>query len=150
MAFWGKWEGMIEYIGARMEASVSLWDLMNGEKAHQVFWNVYLGLSTLYNVYSEKEMNQGYADLVMEPLILQNPNIKFSYIIEIKYIKPVEFEKIKKEEWEIKIQDIIKEAGPQLNRYSRDEKFKNAIGQTQLKKLILVFSGNRLVYHSEI
>lgn len=149
MAFYGKWEGLITYIGERMEASLSLRDLMGSEKAQQVFWNVYLGLSTLYNVYSEKEMNQGYADLVMEPLLSKNPGIKFSYIIEIKYIKPADYEKLEKEGIKEKIAGICKEGEMQLNSYSRDEKFKKIINATTLKKLILIFSGNRLIHHAE-
>lgn len=149
MAFYGKWEGLITYIGERMEASLSLRDLMGSEKAQQVFWNVYLGLSTLYNVYSEKEMNQGYADLVMEPLLSKNPGIKFSYIIEIKYIKPADYEKLEKEGIKEKIAGICKEGEMQLNTYSRDKKFKKIINSTTLKKLILIFSGNRLIHLAE-
>ncbi|MCU0286627.1 MAG: hypothetical protein MUF15_09525 [Acidobacteria bacterium] len=44
----------------------------------------------------------------------------------------------------------MKEAAEkQLSQYCRDEKFQKAIGQTTLKKLILIFSGNRMVYHGE-
>ena len=84
---------MVEYIAGRMEASLSLRDLMSGEKAHQVFWNVYLGLGALYNVYPEKELNQGFADLALVPMLAQYPAIKYSYLVELKYIKPSEIEK---------------------------------------------------------
>jgi hypothetical protein len=147
LAYKGKWQGLIEYISERMQASLSLRDLMTGEKVHQVFWNIYLGLNKLYNVYSERELNQGFTDLLLEPLLAQNPGIKFSYIIEIKYIKPGDYEKEKGEE-ELEILRV--EAGSQLNRYSIDEKFLKVIGQTTLKKLILIFSGNRLISHTEI
>ncbi len=147
MAYKGNWEDLIQFIADCMEASLSLRDLMTGEKAHQVFWNAYLGLSTLYNIYSEKEMNQGYCDLVMAPALEQNPNIKYSYLIELKYFKPSDN---KKEDAVEKIQGLRSEAAAQLNRYSLDEKFKKTIGQTTLKKLILIFSGNRMVHHSEI
>jgi hypothetical protein len=141
----GKWQPFIEYIAGRMEASLGIRDLMTGEKAHQVFWNVYLGLNPLYMVYSEKELSQGFSDLVMIPMTLQFPALKYSYLIELKYIKPADYEK----EGAEKIKALRLEAEGQLNRYSMDEKFKKTIGQTTLKKLILIFSGNRLVYHSE-
>jgi len=146
MAYKGNWEDLIRFIAGCMESSLSLRDLMTGEKAHQVFWNVYLGLGNLYNIYSEKEMNQGFCDLVMVPTLEQNPNIKYSYLIELKYIKPADNEK---EDAAERIQGLRSEAAAQLNQYSLDEKFKKSIGQTTLKKLILIFSGNRLVYHSE-
>ena len=138
---------MIQFIAGCMEASLSLRDLMTGEKVHQVFWNAYLGLSNLYIIYSEKEMNQGFCDLVMVPMLEQNPNIKYSYLIELKYLKPSDAEK---QDASVKIQALRSEAAIQLNRYSVDEKFKKAIGQTTLKRLILIFSGNRMVHHSEI
>jgi hypothetical protein len=147
MAFRGNWQEPVEYIAERMKESLSIRDLMTGEKAHQVFWNVYFGLNTLYSVYSEKEMNQGFADLVLEPILVKSPGIKFSYIIEIKYIKPADYEKENHDET---LQALRQEAETQLNQYSLDEKFKKSIGQTTLKKLVLIFSGNRLVHHSEI
>jgi len=147
MAYKGNWEDLIQFIANCMESSLSLRDLMTGEKAHQVFWNAYLGLSTLYIIYSEKEMKQGFCDLAMVPTLEQNPKIKYSYLIELKYIKPSDYEK---EDAAEKIQTLHSEAAAQLNRYSMDEKFLESIGQTTLKKLILIFSGNRLAHHSEI
>jgi len=145
MAYRGNWRELVEYIAERMTASLSLRDLMSGEKAHQVFWNVYLGLGALYNVYPEKELNQGFADLALVPMLLRYPAIKYSYLVELKYIKPSGDEPVDPQ----KIEALKKEAETQLSRYGRDEKFQKAIGPTTLKKLILVFSGNRMVYHDE-
>ncbi|MCU0288255.1 MAG: ATP-binding protein [Acidobacteria bacterium] len=142
----GKWQPFIEYIAGRMEASLGIRDLMISEKAHQVFWNVYLGLNPLYMVYSEKELNQGFSDLVMVPMTIQYPAIKYTYLLELKYIKPSDFEK---EDAAGMIGSLRLEAEGQLRRYCLDEKFIKSIGQTTLKKLILIFSGNRLVHHSE-
>jgi hypothetical protein len=141
----GKWQPLIEFIAGRMEASLSLRDLMTGEKAHQVFWNVYLGLGALYIVYPEKELNQGFADLALVPMLFQYPAIKFSYLVELKYIKPSENEPPDPQ----KVRELKEEAVNQLNRYSLDEKFQKAIGATTLKKLVLIFCGNRMVYHDE-
>ncbi|MGE5340858.1 MAG: AAA family ATPase [Candidatus Omnitrophota bacterium] len=143
----GKWKPLIEYIAGRMESSLGLRDLMSSEKAHQVFWNAYLGLSQLYHVYSERELNQGFCDLVMEPYLLQFPAIKYSYLIEFKYIKPTDYEK--KDGKEI-LQRLINEAKIQLDQYSLDETFTKAIGKTTLKKITLIFSGNRMVYHDDV
>ena len=146
MAYRGNWQALVEYIAGRMEASLSLRDLMMGEKAHQVFWNVYLGLGALYNVYSETEMNQGFADLTLVPMLLRFPGIKYSYLVELKYIKPSGNEAADP----TKLRELQEEAEAQLNRYSQDEKFQKTIGGTTLKKLVLIFSGNRMVYHNEV
>jgi hypothetical protein len=101
----------------------------------------------LYLVYSEKELEKGYADLVLEPFLVQYPGLKYSDLIEIKTIKPRDK---KKELTPEKIKTIKEEAGRQLDKYSLDEKFRKSIGQTTLKKLVLIFSGNQMVHHSEI
>jgi hypothetical protein len=147
MAFSGKWGPLIAYLVEQMETAVAIRDLITGEKGIQAYLNVYLGLSVLYLVYSEKEMRQGYADLVLEPFLAQYPQLKYSYLIEIKYIKP----QSKKEELTpAKIKKIKEEAEAQLNRYCRDEKFKKAIGHTSLKKLVLIFCGSHLESRSEV
>jgi len=147
MAFRGKWKPLIAYLVEQMETSMGLRDLITGEKAIQAFLNVYLGLSALYLVYSEKELKKGYADLVLEPFLAQYPGLKYSYLIEIKYIKP---QGKKGELTPENLKKIKEEAENQLNKYSMDEKFRKTIGQTTLKKLVLIFSGSRMVHHSEI
>ncbi len=146
MAFSGKWKPLIAYLVEQMEMSMAIRDLITGEKAIQAFLNVYLGLSSLYLVYSEKELKKGYADLVLEPFLAQYPQLKYSYLIEIKYIKP---QGKKNELTPGKIEKIKEEAEYQLNKYSRDEKFQKVIGTTTLKKLVLIFCGNRLVSKDE-
>ncbi len=122
-------------------------DLITGEKAIQAFLNVYLGLSYLYLVHSEKELGKGYADLVLVPFLAQYPQLKYSYLIEIKYIKA---QGKNKESTPGNIESIKKKAVSQLDRYCLDEKFQKAIGKTTLVKVILVFSGHRLVYQGEV
>jgi hypothetical protein len=147
MAFNGIWEPLIAYLVDRMETSMGLRDLITGEKSLQAFLNVYLGLSALYLVYSERELKKGFPDLVLEPFLAQYPQLKYSYLIEIKYIKPQGKKKALPPGIIKKVQE---EAEDQLKRYSLDEKFLKAIGQTTLKKLVLIFCGHRLVYHGEI
>jgi hypothetical protein len=147
MAFKGEWKPLIEYLAEQMDTSMGIRDLIAGEKAIQAFLNVYLGLSALYLVSSERELDKGYADLVLEPFLAQYPGIGYSYLIEIKYIKPSEFKKTKTGRKQIQL--LTKEAESQLDGYSKDEKFQKAIGRTTLKKLVLIFAGTRLVYHDE-
>ena len=68
--------------------------------------------------------------------------MKYSYILEIKYIKKGEKEK--------NLDSIIKAAEEQVKKYSLDEKFKKTIGSTTLIKLVLVFSGTQLKYINPI
>jgi hypothetical protein len=45
-----------------------------------------------------------------------------------------------------KLEKLKADAGKQLDKYSMDDKFAKSIGKTVLIKLVLVFSGHRLVY----
>jgi hypothetical protein len=109
MAIDGKWEPLMEYIAGGMEASLGLRDLMTGEKAVQTFLNVYLGLGDIFIIHSEKEMNKGFADLVMEPFLAKYAALKYSYVIEIKYLPQVsQGEKLPRE----KIDELRQKALP--------------------------------------
>ena len=84
---------------------------------------------------------------MLEPFLAQYPAIKYSYLIEIKYLKTASGQSEVPEE---KIRKLREEAETQLKRYSGDEKFQKTIGHTKLVKLVLVFCGHRLVYKGEV
>ena len=146
MAYEGKWEPLIRYITGRMRESMSLRDLITGEKSIQAFLNVYLGLSHFYIIHAEKESNKGYADIVMEPFLARYEGIKYSYLLEIKYIKSG---RKGSEPAAAAIEQLKTEARDQLKKYCLDEKLKKSTGNTTLIKLILIFSGHELVYIGE-
>jgi hypothetical protein len=140
MAKKGEWKPLVDYITGRMRESMSLRDLITGEKSIQAFLNVYLGLSNLYIIHAEKELNKGYADIVMEPFLARYEGINYSYILEIKYLKAGV------KPGDAKIQTIKAEAEKQLQSYGIDEKFRKKIERTNLIKLILIFSGHECIY----
>lgn len=144
MAYNREWNPLLDYITQQMNHSMSLRDLISGEKSIQAFLHVYLGLSNLYIIHSERELNKGYADLVLEPFIAKYVGIKYSYLIEIKYIKSTDSKDKKK------VEQLKAEARNQLQQYSLDEKFRKSIEKTTLIRLILVFSGHRLIYIGEV
>lgn len=139
MAYNGEWQPLFRYIAERMSASMSLRDLITGEKFIQAFLLAYLGWSDFYLIYSEKELNKGYTDLIMEPFELYE-GIKYSYIIEIKYIESAAGKKKEK------VDKLKREAEEQLKKYSLDEKFKKVISKTTLVKIVLIFAGYELIY----
>jgi hypothetical protein len=143
LAYRGEWEPLFNYICDLLRQSMSLRDLITGEKSVQAFLNVYLGLSNLFIIHTEKELNKGYADIVMEPFLAVYEGIKYSYILEIKYIKP---EGRRKKPVPGVIEKLKKEAQEQLNTYSIDEKFKKIMDKTQVIKLVLIFYGSDLVW----
>jgi hypothetical protein len=144
MAYDGKWRPLLELITGLMRKSMSLRDLITGEKSIQAFLNVYLGLSDLYIIQSEKELNKGFVDIVMEPFLARYEGIKYSYILEIKYLKSG----IKR--GNPRVQELIHTAEEQLKTYSIDEKFMKNIEKTGLIKLVLIFSGHEAVFIDEV
>jgi hypothetical protein len=144
MAYNGEWNPLFDYIAQQMGTSLGLRDLITGEKFIQGFWIAYLGWSDYYLVHSEKELNKGYADLVLEPFLAKYEGITFSYLIEIKYMKSGEGKNQKK------VEQLKAEAGEQLKQYSMDETYRKAIKKTTLIKLVLVFSGHKLAYIGEV
>ena len=144
MAYDGRWKPLFDYITGRMRESMSLRDLITGEKSIQAFLNVYLGLSQLFIIHPEKEMNKGYADIVMEPFLARYEGIKYSYLLEIKYVKK------DREQDTDRIQRLRADAEKQLKKYSMDERFKKNLEKTTLIRLVLIFSGHDLVYIGEV
>jgi hypothetical protein len=144
MAYEGRWQPLFEYIARLMRESSSLRDYIAAEKSIQTFLSVYLGLSNLYIVHTEKELNKGYADIVLEPFLARYEGIKYSYLLEVKYFKPGEgragIENLDKK---------IREAQQQLQRYGLDERFRRSLEKTSLVKLVLIFSGTDLQYLGE-
>ena len=143
----GEWEPLFNYICGLIRESMSLRDLITGEKSIQAFLNVYLGLSNLFIIHTEKELNKGYADIVMEPFVAVYEGLKYSYLLEIKYIKP-EGKGKKKPARPTPgvIQKLKTEAEEQLRTYSIDEKFRKSMEKTEVIKLVLIFYGSDLVY----
>ncbi|MCP5104578.1 MAG: AAA family ATPase [bacterium] len=144
MAYEGKWKPLFEYISKRMKESMSLRDLITGEKSIQAFLTVYLGLSQIYIIHPERELNKGFADIFLEPFTARYHEMKYAYILEIKYLKKGAKKDVKKD-----IGVIVKEAEAQLQKYSLDAKLKKSIENKTLIKLVLVFSGTELKYIGE-
>lgn len=143
MAYDGKWQPLFEFVTGRMRESMSLRDLITGEKSIQAFLNVYLGLSNLYIIHTEKEFNKGYMDVFMEPFIDRYEGIGYAYILEIKYMKKGDRGT---KAGSSKLRALIKEAEEQLAKYVLDKKYRKSIGKRTLIKLVLVFSGHELLY----
>jgi hypothetical protein len=144
MAYHGDWNAFFEYISLKMNESSSIRDFIREEKMIQGFLVAYLGISDYFIVHSEKELNKGYADIVLEPFIARYEGIKYSYLIEIKYISRSENKK--QEVIEAKLRQLRAEAEAQLKTYAGDEAFKKSIGKTTLLKLVVVFHGSELKY----
>jgi hypothetical protein len=137
MAYRGKWHELIDYLAEEIKKQTSVRDYIDGEKAIQTFLRVYLSFPNYYITRTEAELNLGYSDILMLPNLPSYPDMKFSYLMEIKYIKVADFT-------EELLQKKIKEAEEGLRKYGRDHFLFKQIGNTELIKIILVFCGPEL------
>lgn len=76
-------------------------------------------------------MNKGYCDIFMMPNLYSFPDMAYSYLFEIKYIKVSDFSGnlLKKN---------IEEAKRELNKYGNDRDLDKIAGSTKLEKIILI------------
>ncbi len=139
MAFNGRWEELFTCLTTEMNKQTSIRDYIEGERSIQTFFRVYLNVSNYYITRTEFELNKGYCDILLLPNFQQYPDIKYSYLIELKYIKPSEYN-------ETKLEEKLKGAREKLKKYHDDEGLKKILGGTDIIKLILVFSGIELIY----
>jgi hypothetical protein len=142
MAYDGKWENLFIYLTEEMNKQASIRDYIEGERSIQTFIRVYLNVSNYYITKTEYELNKGYCDILLLPNLAQYPDIKYSYLIELKYLTQKEYN-------QTKLEEKIKNTEEKLNKYKDDEGLKKILGSTQIIRLILVFSGVELKYKSD-
>jgi hypothetical protein len=144
MAYSGNWKGVFDFLADEIKAQTKIRDYIQGENMIKGFLLAYLNITNHYVIKTENELNKGYADLYLEPFFVQYKEMTTSYIIELKYIKRSE------EEITETIQTKMDEAKVQLNQYADDEYVKKTKGNTELKKLALVWHGWELVEAQEV
>jgi hypothetical protein len=143
LAYDGKWEDLIDYLAEEMKKQSAVRDYIDGEKAIQTFLRVYLSFPNYYITKTEAELNLGYSDILMLPNLPSYPDMEFSCLFEIKYIKVSDFT-------EELLQKKIKDAEEGLRKYGEDHSLFKQIGTTGLIKAILVFCGSELKFRKEV
>lgn len=141
MAYEGNWEAAFRFFAAELERQSTIREFIEGEAHIKGFLLAYLGLTRTYIICPEHEAAKGYADFYMMPDLLHQPEIVYSYIVEVKYAK--------RDATTSEIVALKEEAADQLHRYQTDERVNQTKGNTQLRMLTLVFKGWELVVCEE-
>ena len=145
MAHFGEWKPVFKFLADAINEQTSSRDFIQGENMIKGFLLAYLNTTNHYTIFPEKEMNKGYADLYLEPFMVQYKDMTCSYIIELKYIPRTE-----KGVSKPAITKKFKEAKAQLLQYAQDPFVQRTKGTTELKKLVLVWHGWELVRIDEV
>jgi hypothetical protein len=120
-----------------IEKDLSLRDAQNFDEKHlKMLLIPYLSLSATHYVVSEPEWEKLYPDIVL----LKRPTIdtRYTFIIELKYIKLADETKVDAKTQEPYIQKVEREARIQLGKYLQTD---NARRMTNLKAWLLILVG---------
>ena len=137
MAYDGEWESVFRFFARELERQSAIREFIDGEAHIKGFLLAYLGLTQGYVILPEHESSKGYADFYMMPDLLHQPDIAYSYIVEVKYAR--------RDASDADIALLKRDAAEQLRRYAVDEKVLRTKGNTRLGLITLVFKGWELV-----
>lgn len=137
MAYEGNWEPYFKHIAERLDNQSSIREFIEGEAHVKAFILAYLGLNSYYIARPEYESNKGYADIFLQPRLLQLPDMAYSYCIEVKYAK--------RDAADMEIEKLTADAKTQLKQYAASEWILQDKETTELKSIVLVFKGWKLV-----
>ena len=113
--------------------SSSIRDSIEGERHLQGYLKAYLALASYYLVKPELEMNYGYCDFFLLPDKQRYPDVRHSYILELKYAARTATDS--------ELEAQAGEGRRQLLQYSEDKMARGLAEGTTLHRLLLQFRG---------
>ncbi len=131
MACRGAWRPAIEFLAEAVAAQTGIRDYLDGEKVVQAFLAAHFSLVGHFLIHSERELNKGYADLHLEPFLARYPDVRYGYVIEIKYLK----------RGEAVVASRLQEARTQLRSYLADVRLRLQRPAVRHVGLAVVFHG---------
>ena len=142
LAYRGDWQAYFDYIADCLKRYASQRDKQKGESFVHGFTLAMTAQNRFYRPISEADTQAGYADIFLFPLLDIYSDMEHSYIMELKYAKY--------KDPESHTEELRLEAIAQANRYACTDTVKNAIGTTQLHKIVVVYKGMEMKVCEEI
>ena len=142
MAYRGEWRPVFEYFAGEVREQLGIRDFLQGEKAVQTLHLVYMNLTNYFIIWPERELNKGYADLWMSPNLLNHPEMKYSYVVEFKYLRH--------DAGEEGVKAKLEEAREQLRQYAGDPKIESTRGTTTVRRIAVVYRAWELAALEEV
>lgn len=142
LAYDGAWQSYFDYIADCLKRYASQRDKQKGESFVHGFTLAMTAQNRFYRPISEADTQSGYADIFLSPMLEIYPDMSHSYIIELKYAKY--------KDPESRVEELRAEAIAQTNRYADTDRVKNAIGTTQLHKIVVVYKGMEMRVCEEV
>lgn len=136
-AYRGQWREMMECICRQYHDTTSVRSLIEGERNLQGFMNALLTLNPYYLTCPEVELNHGYCDFFLMPDLKRYPDIRHSYIIELKYLPMTATDADAEKQWN--------EAEEQIRGYAQGKVVRQMTGGTELHLIIAQIKGYDLL-----
>ena len=135
MAYRGAWRPAIEFLAEAVAAQTGIRDYLDGEKVVHAFLAAHFSLAGHFLIHSERELNKGYADLHLEPFLARYPDVRYGYVIELKYLRRGEAADGDA------VASRLREARAQLRGYLADEGLRRLRPAVRHVGVALVFHG---------
>ena len=142
LAYDGAWQSYFDYIADCLKRYASQRDKQKGESFVHGFTLAMTAQNRFYRPISEADTHSGYVDIFLSPMLEIYPDMSHSYIIELKYARY--------KDPESRVEELRAEAIAQTNRYADTDRVKNAIGTTQLHKIVVVYKGMEMRVCEEV
>ena len=142
LAYRGAWQSYFNYIADCLKRYASQRDKQKGESFVHGFTLAMTAQNRFYRPISEADTQSGYVDIFLSPMLEIYPDMSHSYIIELKYARY--------KDPESRVEELRAEAVTQANRYADTDRVKNAIGTTQLHKIVVVYKGMEMRVCEEV
>lgn len=142
LAYDGAWQSYFNYIADCLKRYASQRDKQKGESFVHGFTLAMTAQNRFYRPISEADTQSGYVDIFLSPMLEIYPDMSHSYIIELKYAKY--------KDPESRVEELRAEGVSQANRYADTDRVKNAIGTTQLHKIVVVYKGMEMRVCEEV
>ena len=133
----GHWREMMECICRQYHDTTSVRSLIEGERNLQGFMNALLTLNPYYLTCPEVELNHGYCDFFLMPDLSRYPDIRHSYIIELKYLPMTATDAEVEKQWN--------EAEEQIRGYAKGKVVRQMTQGTELHLIIAQIKGYDLL-----
>ena len=133
MAYFGEWEAALGFFADQVDKKAVLRDAIYQESTIKTLMLAYMGLTDYFIIWPEFEAGRGFSDLYLMPNLANYPDMQYSYLIELKFLK--------RDDTTTKAESLMQEAETQLHKYASDEKVKSSTGNTRLRLLAAVYRG---------
>ena len=144
MAYEGAWQPVLDFLREALAEQTGIRDYMDGEKVVHGFVAAHLSMVDQFLLHSEYELNKGFADLYLEPFVAQYSDMRYGYVLELKYLKRSEALD------ESLVADKVQEGVLQLHGYLADPSLQRRYPSVQHLGLAMVFHGWELVAYEAV